>query len=145
MLALDTDVFVAWAMSGAPHHVPARILVEGELATKRGKIVLTQRTIEEFLHVVTDPKRFEHPFTMKAALDFVESVVRTRDVMCIAPSAMVVPRTLELLRAYALGRKRILDTALAAHLQLARISRLATFNGKDFAQFDFLTIVDPRR
>jgi predicted nucleic acid-binding protein len=42
-----------------------------------------------------------------------------------------------------LGRKRILDTALAATLEAARIRRLATFNGRDFEVFGFLEVVEP--
>lgn len=145
MLALDTDVFVAWAMSGAPHHVDVRVLVEGELAARRGRVVLTPRCVEEFLHVTTDPKRFERPLTMKAALTFVNATLSKRDVVCIAPQAAVLSRTIELMNLHGLGRKRILDTALAAHLELAGITQLATFNGKDFSAFEFITAIDPRR
>lgn len=41
------------------------------------------------------------------------------------------------------GRKRILDTALAATLEAAGVSRLATLNGRDSQVFGFLEIVDP--
>lgn len=145
MLAIDTDVLVAWAMTGAPHHIDVRILIEGELATRGGRIVLVQRTIEEFLHVTTDPRRFECPLTMKAAIAFAEAVLRTRDISYVVPSAAVIGRTMHLMTSLGLGRKRILDTALAASLEAAKVSRLATFNGKDFAAFDFIDVVDPRR
>lgn len=54
-------------------------------------------------------------------------------------------RTLEFLDSLSLGRKRILDTALAATLELAGVRRLATFNRKDFEVFPFLELVSPRR
>jgi hypothetical protein len=44
---------------------------------------------------------------------------------------------------FRLGRKRILDTALAATVEMAGVSRLATLNARDFALFPFLELVDP--
>lgn len=51
-------------------------------------------------------------------------------------------RTLELLELHGLGRKRILDTALAATLEEAGVRRLATGNGREYRRFDFLEIID---
>jgi predicted nucleic acid-binding protein len=144
MLALDTDVLVAWAMTGAPHHGPTRVLVEGELARRQGRVVLVPRVVEEFLHVTTDKRRFGTPFTMGRAIEYASSLIRARDVVCIEPSRSVLSRTLELLEQHRLGRKRILDTALAATLEAAGVRRLATFNAADFACFEFIEIVDPR-
>jgi predicted nucleic acid-binding protein len=125
--------------------VDVRVLIEGELALRRGRIAITQRTVEEFLHVTTDPRRFDRPLTMKAALAFVSSVLRTRDVTGVVPAKTVLTRTMDLLLTHGLGRKRIQDTSLAAMLESANVSRLATFDGKDFAVFDFITVIDPRR
>ncbi|MFY9826832.1 MAG: hypothetical protein WAM82_36090 [Thermoanaerobaculia bacterium] len=61
------------------------------------------------------------------------------------PSLRVLPRTLELMADLQLGRKRILDTALAATLELAGIRRLATFNPSDFKIFKFLEIISTPR
>jgi predicted nucleic acid-binding protein len=52
-------------------------------------------------------------------------------------------RTLELMERHRLGRRRILDTALAATLEGAGIRRLATFNGDGFRVFPFLDVVEP--
>ncbi len=65
---------------------------------------------------------------------------RAAEVMPILPAPGVMDRTLELLERLRLGRKRILDTALAATLQLAGVDRLATFNAPDFRRFDFLQL-----
>jgi len=144
MLSLDTDVLVAWAMEGAEHHRKVRILVEGELARRAGRVVLVERVIQEFLHVVTDAKRFERPFSMPQALDYADDVLGMSDVVCLGSKPVVVRRTVELMRSLRLGRKRILDTGLAATLEASGVQRLATFNGADFAIFDFIEVVDPR-
>ena len=44
---------------------------------------------------------------------------------------------------FRLGRKRILDTALAATMEAAGIKKLATLNKKDFEVFPFLELIVP--
>ena len=49
----------------------------------------------------------------------------------------------DLLTRFRLGRKRILDTALAATMEAAGIKKLATLNKKDFEVFPFLELIVP--
>ena len=144
ILALDADVVVSWLMAGALRHAVARSLVDEELRRPGGTIALVPQTLHEVLHVATDPRRFERPLPMKEALRLVRLLWEARDVVRVQPGPHVPLRTLELMERYRLGRKRILDTALAATLEGAGIRRFATFNGKDFAIFPFLDVVEPR-
>ncbi len=144
ILALDTDVVVSWLMAGASRHAAARSLVDTELRRPGGAIALVPQTLHEVLHVATDPRRFERPLPTKEALRLVRLLWEARDVVRVQPGPQVPLRTLELMERYRLGRKRILDTALAATLEGAGIRRLATFNGDDFAIFPFLDVVEPR-
>ncbi len=81
--------------------------------------------------------------SMDAAIGYSRSIWDASDVRRLSPSAAVFHRTLELLSTLKLGRKRILDTALAATLEACSVERLATFNDKDFEIFGFLDIVVP--
>lgn len=141
MLALDTDVLVAWAMAGSPRHEWARGLFAAEVQGQGGSLALTPQVMHELLHVVTDPRRFENPLSMADALRLARRLWDSEDIVRVFPAPEVVPRTLELMAALRLGRKRILDTALAATLECAGIGRLATFNSADFAIFRFLDLV----
>lgn len=141
LLALDTDVLVGWAHAGALRHRESRELVERELREDGGRLALTPQVVFEFLHVVTDRRRFEEPLAMEEAAEVASQLWRSPQVDRIPASPRVVPRTLELLRIHGLGRKRILDTALAATLELAGVGRLATWNVTDFAPFGFLEVV----
>ena len=143
ILALDTDVVVSWLMAGNPRHAVARSVVERELRGSGGAIALVPQTLHEVLHVVTDPRRFERPLPMKEALRLVRLIREARDVVRVQPGTHVLLRTLELMERHRLGRKRILDTALAAALEGAGIRRLATFSGDDFRIFPFLDLVEP--
>lgn len=143
ILGIDTDVLVAWAMAGDARHRAARRLVELEITERGGAVALVPQVIHEFLHVVTDPRRFESPLPMQSALRIAWALWGGRDVVRIMPSPEVLPRTLDLIESLHLGRKRILDTALAATLESAGVHRLATFNSRDFEVFSFLEVIDP--
>ena len=52
---------------------------------------------------------------------------------------------LELLDAHRLGRRRIADTLLASTLLTHGVSAIVTCNPADFARFDGLAVIDPRR
>lgn len=142
-LALDSDVVVSWIMAGSPRHAVVRAAVKGELRRPGGAIALVPQTLHEVLHVATDPRRFERPLPMKEALQLVRSLWEAREVVRVQPAPHVPLRTLELMERHRLGRKRILDTALAATLEGAGVRRLATFNGDDFRVFPFLEVVEP--
>lgn len=143
ILALDTDVLVNWMMDGAPHHRRARRLLERELAKEDGQLGVTPQVLFECLHVCTDPRRFEMPLSMDQAGQMARQVWDAAEVMRLLPGPTVLHRTLDLLKSLKLGRKRILDTALAATLEAAGVRRLATFNARDFEAFAFLELVSP--
>lgn len=141
ILGIDTDVLVAWAMAGTPRHLAARKLFQEEARAGGGWLGLTPQVIHEFLHVVTDPRRFENPLDMPRALKMVHALWDAEETVRILPVVETVPRTVELMSRFQLGRKRILDTALAATLELAGVWRLATCNPVDFQIFPFLDLV----
>lgn len=143
ILGIDTDILVTWVMRGTPLHTAVRRFFEYEIHNRSGLLGLTPQVVHEFLHVVTDPRRFEHPLTMSEALRVCRSLASSREVQWILPSPEVLPRTLDLLERLQLGRKRILDTSLAATLECAGVQRLMTLNRRDYAIFPFLELVGP--
>ncbi len=143
-VALDTDVLVNWAMEGTAFHRAARHFVERRLREGE-RVALTPSVLNEFVHVTTDPRRFPSPFGIKEAVARAREIWAAPEVVRIHPAPEVVFRTFELLNSLSLGQKRILDTALAATLELAGVRRLATFNKKNFQVFPFLELVSPRR
>ena len=143
IVGIDTDVLVHWAMDGAPHHGVVRAFFERQVLDRGRRLGLTSQVIFEFLHVCTDPRRFEHPMSMEEGLRLVRELWDGREVVRILPAPIVVHRTVELLDQLGLGRKRIRDTALAATLEAAKVDHLATFNEKDFQVFPFLEVITP--
>lgn len=141
ILGIDTDILVTWVMRGTPLHTAVRRFFQHEIHDRDGLLGLTPQVIQEFLHVATDSRRFEHPLAMPEALRVCRSLASSREVQWILPSPEVLPRTLDLLEQFQLGRKRILDTALAATLECAGVQRLMTLNRRDYEVFPFLELV----
>lgn len=142
-LALDTNVLIPWLVRSAPRHDEARSFVDAELGRDGARIAIAPQVCWEFLYVVTDDRRFERPCSMEDARALVRAVWNARETERLPASVEVVPRVLDLLREHRLGRRRILDTALAASLEAGGVRRLATYNVRDYRCFDFLDPVSP--
>ncbi len=99
--------------------------------------------VTEFLHVATDAKRFTPPLTMNEALDWIEDFMANPAVGLLEPSQESVRQMSRWMRQFNLGRKRILDTHLAAVLHTAGVRRLLTSNPADFAVFGVFETVVP--
>jgi predicted nucleic acid-binding protein len=143
ILAIDTDALVHWTMGGAPSHGHLRALIEREVRREGNLLGVTPQVLHELLHVVTDARRFESPLAMDAAVAVARSLWNAPDVSRLLPGPAVLPRTLDLLERYDLGRKRILDASLAATLESAGVRHLVTLNGRDFEVFPFIQVVSP--
>jgi predicted nucleic acid-binding protein len=143
ILGVDTDILVNWVMAGAPHHRASRELFEREVRGRGQRLGVTLQVLLEFQHITTDPRRFETPLSMEQSLDWSQSIWDGKEVARVLPPPSVLPRTIELTRRYRLGRKRILDTALAATIEASGVKRFATLNRQDFEIFPFLELVSP--
>ncbi len=141
ILGLDTDVAVNLLFEGAPEHRRVREFLRQK--SRSSSFGLAPQVLFEFLHVVTDPRRFETPLTTTEALRRAGELWRGAEIVRVMPTTQLVARVFDLMTSLGLGRKRILDTALAATYEAAGVRCIATLNGRDFKVFDFLEIVDP--
>ena len=107
------------------------------------RLVFPPLVINEFLHVITDARRFNPPLTMIEALDWVEIFLANPAAGLLKPPSESLRQTLRWMRQFNLGRKRILDTHLAAMLHTAGVRRLLTSNPGDFTVFAVFEIVTP--
>lgn len=141
--ALDTNILVSWAMAEAEAHDRTIRFIHGQVGEHGWRLGLVPLVLWEFLHVVTDTRRFESPFTMPDASDWVRRLWDAQEVERLDPPALIVHRSVELIAKYRLGRKRILDTVLAATLEAAGVTTLITLDAGDFAVFPFLDAIEP--
>lgn len=135
---LDTTVLIEYEFYQHINHESARALIETVL-DNGDKLGLTPQVIAEFIHVVSDPKRLEKPLSVKAALKRAEFWWNASEVVQVFPNTETVRLQLLWMSKYNLGRKRILDTQLAATFYSNSIKSMITSNIRDFKLFEVFT------
>ena len=135
MIGLDTTVLVAYELQEVAGHVAVRAAVQEASRSGLGRFALAPQVVHEFLHVVTDPRRFAQPLAFSEALSRVRFWWESSDVEVCFPNARSEGLVLQWMDDFKLGRKRILDTALACTYHASGVRGLATANPADFAIF----------
>ena len=142
MIGLDCNILVQLAL--ADHPANAMTLATVQIETNKGeRFVFPSRVVAEFLHVTTDDRRFAPPLAMAEALDWIGEFLKNPAVSLLEPTPASMDQTLNWMRQFNLGRKRILDTQLAAILHVGGVRRLLTSNPADFQIFGVLETVTP--
>ena len=139
MFGIDTTFLVQAELREAPGNTAARAWLNELVVRDRPALGLAPQVLTEFIHVVTDPRRFSSPLSMDEALDRAQLWWEAREVKPILPSIESSRLTLQWLREQRLGRKRLLDTQLAATYYAAGITQVLTTNEADFSVFGVFT------
>ena len=142
MTGLDTNILIQLAAGDHARYDATTALVE-EKIQQRETLVLPSVAITEFLHIITDARRFDPPMTQVVALDWIEGFLTLSNVELIDSDAASLRLMLGWMRQFQLGRKRIIDTHLAAMLYNRGVRRLMTSNHKDFEIFGVFEFVAP--
>ena len=139
---LDTSVLVAAELFEHSSHQAAKAKIFALLA-EGDEIAITPLVLTEFMHAVTDRKRFTIPLTMDEARDVAQKWWTLKDVKQVMPDAMAVAQFFVWHRSHRLGRKRLQDTLLAATYRSAGIHSILTLNAADFAGLDGFQCIVP--
>ena len=140
---LDTGFLVAAVVREHAAHADARVTLS-QVLSAGDFIAIAPQVLAEFIHVVTDPRRFTQPLDMNAASQVAEQWWTSSDVVQAFPDAGAVRHFLIWMQQFSLGRKRLLDTLLAATYREAGIQSLLTTNQSDFLVFGVFTCIAPR-
>ncbi len=139
---LDTGFLVAAEVAEHAEHTAARQWL-ARLVTAGDRIAIAPQLLAEFIHVVTDPRRFTQPLHMIEARRVAEQWWTAQDVEHVFPDDAATRQFLAWLQQFSLGRKRLLDTLLAATFRQAGIQSVLTTNPTDFATFGGFTCITP--
>ena len=142
MIGLDCNILVQLAIADHPAHQKTLAVVQME-AQRGEKLVFPSLIATEFLHVVTDERRFNPPLTMNEALQWLGDFLTNPSVGLIQPGSDSLQVTMDWMQQHNLGRKRILDTHFAAILYGHGVTRLLTSNPADFTVFKEIQVVTP--
>jgi predicted nucleic acid-binding protein len=140
---VDADFLVAVEVKGHVFHQEANRLLDA-LLNESHTFALAPQTLAEFIHVVTDAKRLPIPLTITEALERAERWWEAIEVMRVFPDGTAVTDFFSMIRQHRLGRKRLLDTMLAATLHQLGIRKIITNNEADYRVLATLEIVSYR-
>jgi predicted nucleic acid-binding protein len=112
---LDTGFLVAAEVREHAEHAAARDTL-AQFLSVGDLVAIAPQVLAEFIHAVTDPRRFAQPLDMNAARGLAEQWWTASDVVQAFPDAGAVRQFLAWLQQFSFGRKRLLDTMLAATL-----------------------------
>lgn len=140
---LDTGFLVAAEVAEHADHAAARQKLQ-DFRAAGDRLALTAQVLAEFVHVVTDPKRFAAPLDMEAALERAQIWWESPEVDQLGTDAFSVVTFFTWMRQHRLGRKRILDTLLAATFHEAGIQSVLTTNSRDFTVLGSFVCLTPQ-
>ena len=139
---LDTGFLVAVELLEHPEHNAARSRITA-LVSRGDRLSLTPQVLAEFVHVVTDPRRFSQPLSIDDARNLALQWWSAAEVDHAFPNGAATQQFLDWHRIHRLGRKRLLDTLLAATYHEAGVTHVLTLNQTDFDVFGVVTSVIP--
>ena|ERR1017187_4220975 len=139
---LDTGFLIAMEHSEHDEHVAARTVL-AKLSAAGDQFALAPQVVAEFVHVVTDRRRFVLPMDMPTATLIAQRWWAAHEIVHVFPDDAATQQFLTWVAHFFLGRKRLLDTLLAATFQQAGIQSVLTTNPSDFAIFGVFTCITP--
>lgn len=140
MIGLDTNILVAYTVPEHPAHDGVRGRIESFLSEGH-PLALASLVLSEFIHVVTDPKRFTKPLSMPEALEWARYWSEAEETMLCPSDLAAHQQWLQWMEEHRLGRKRLIDTLLAAIWHAAGVTEIFTLNARNFVIFDVFAIL----
>lgn len=137
---IDTDFLVAVEIRDHRFHASADHLLTQQLKEQHEFAILPP-TLAEFIHVVTDGRRMPNPLPLQEATSRAEFWWQAREVVRLYPNARATTQFFNWIRQHRLGRKRLLDTLLAASLHSNGMHHLITNNTADFKVFGCFELI----
>ncbi len=142
MTGLDTTFLVHVEIQESDGHGAALEVLRREILGRDREAALAPQVLSEFIHVVTDRRRFERPLPMAQALAKASFWWNAREVERIVPEGEAVSQFVAWMREHGLGRKRLLDTLLAATYYRSGVTRIVTSNARDYRVFGVFELIE---
>ena len=139
-IGLDTTFLIETSIREHPAHTAAMDKMFEHL--KLGDhFAIAPQVMAEFIHVVSDPKRFEHPLSVPEAIEQAKFWWNSKETEQVMPDFETMVLFWDWMSKYNLGRKRILDTMLAATYFSNQINTVISSNARDYAIFNCFKII----
>ena len=131
---VDTTFLIQLEVRSAPGHAAARAWLR-DVMERGSELAMAPQVLTEFIHVATDPARFERPLSMPAAAERAQAWWTAREVRQVYTDDNAVSLFFNWMDKHRLGRKRLLDTMLAATYFANGLTDVVTSNARDYSIF----------
>lgn len=142
MIGIDACFLIDLYWQDSPRNKNARALYSKIANDETTQLAVYFDCFNEFLHVITDSKRFSNPFSIKEAINVIDFWCDIDRVKVLYPDDTVFKRTITWMNMYNLGRNRINDTQMASCYLSNNITSIITANPKDFEIFQSFELED---
>jgi len=139
---IDTTFLVRAEVRDHPGHAAAKAKLD-DLLKAGDTLVLAPQVLAEFIQIVTDPRRFSDPLSIGQATSRAELWWSAREIAQVFPGHDSVVLFLNWIAEHKLGRKRILDTMLAATYFSNGVRSILSSNARDYGIFGCFEVVVP--
>lgn len=143
IVGLDTTFLVHYDVREGEHHGWARRVLRQSVLDQGNAVGLCPQVITEYIHVVTDGRRFTEPLAMQQALERAATWWNLTEAHRILPDEESTARFLDWLGRFRLGRKRVLDTFLAATYVSHGVRSILSTDLEGFQVFDEIEVLHP--
>jgi predicted nucleic acid-binding protein len=135
---VDTSFLVAVEVSSHAEHGSVRARFQ-KILKAGDTFALAPQILAEFIHIVTDPRRFSTPLELEPAIERAETWWNAAEAVHVFPTTESTLLFLVWLNDHRLGRKRLLDTMLASTFKAGDVTSILTLNRDDFEIFGSFT------
>ena len=142
MIGIDTTFLVQLEIRESESHAAALEVLRDRILGRDREAALAPQVLTEFVHIATDPRRFKRPLSVDLAVGKAGFWWNAREVARVFPDEECVAQFLAWMRDHGLGRKRLLDTMLAATYYGCGITTIATSNARDYRTFGVFQLIE---
>lgn len=129
---LDTTFLIELDVVGHDRHASA-VALRDRLLQESHTLAIAPQVLAEYIHVISDPRRFSRPASMDLAIRQSRRWWNATEVVRVFPTdeALALFHSLMIQRRF--GRKRVLDSMLAATYRSAGVDAIVTSNARDYS------------
>lgn len=137
---VDTNVLVYAAMKEDVRHAASMAVLQD---ANSGALCVSPQSLTEFYSTITSSKRVSAPLTPAEAIGFIETLIGCEQVTVLPISRPVSERWLSLLRTEGVRGPHVFDIQIAATMLEHGVSKLFTYNGRDFHGLPGIEAMEP--
>ena len=141
MIAVDTNILVAFMRAEYPHHARARERIR-QLAEGSAAWALPWACVHEFLAVTTNPRVFRVPLAPQQAADAIDALLESPTAVMISEGPGYWETLRTLVEEGSIVGPRIHDARIAAVCLTNGVRELWTAD-RDFSRFPALRVHNP--